>query len=98
MTGDRTDRSDPLLRLRAEMDDLNRRLLLVLQERAQLCRRVAAHKLAAGLPMVDPAREQQMLASLLAQPGDGFPAADLERILGAVFAASRAVVEGVGRR
>src|SRR5262245_53210596 len=90
---------DELLRLRAEMDAVNVRLAAVLHDRARLCRRIAAHKRAHGLPLADPAREQQMLDALLAQalqPGatGGFPPRDLEGILRAVFAASRRLVEG----
>jgi len=90
---------DELLRLRADMDAVNARLLAVLHDRARLCRRIAAHKRAHGLPLADPARERQMLDELLAdalRPGaaDGFPPRELEGILRAVFAASRRLVEG----
>lgn len=79
--------------LRAAMDVLNRRLVDVLHERARLCRRIGARKKADGAAAADPAREQQMLAALLGQaPADGFAPAELEPILRAVFAASRAVV------
>ncbi len=92
------DRMDPLLHLRAEMDDVNRRLCAVLHERARLCRRIAAHKRAAGLPLVDAAREQTMLQALLAAPADGFDAPSLEGILRSVFTASRAIVAGEPNR
>jgi|KBSSwiStaDraftv2_1062776.scaffolds.fasta_scaffold710927_2 chorismate mutase len=90
---------DELLRLRAEMDAVNARLAAVLHDRARLCRRIAAHKRAHGLPLADPARERQMLEALLAgalQPGTagGFAPRELEGILRAVFAASRRLVEG----
>lgn len=85
---------DPeLLRLRAAMDAINARLVAVLHERAALCRRIGACKRARGLPGPDPAREQQMLATMLQQvPPDGFPPDDLAAILRAVFAASRRLV------
>lgn len=80
--------------LRAAMDVLNRRLVDVLHERARLCRRIGAVKRRAGQPAVDPNREGDMLASLLAVPAaGGFPEASLAAILQAVFAASREVVE-----
>ena len=79
--------------LRAAMDVLNRRLVDVLHERARLCRRIARCKRANGRPAADPAREQAMLESLLAQPAaDGFPPESLAVILRAVFTASREVV------
>lgn len=79
--------------LRAAMDVLNRRLVDVLHERARLCRRIGALKKVHGQAAADPTRERQMLAALLG-PGatDGFAPAELEPILRAVFAASRAVV------
>lgn len=85
--------TEELQRLRAEMDAINRELLAVLQRRAGLVRRIATHKRAAGLPLVDAEREQQMLAELLAAAGDGYEPAALQRILEAVFAASRELVQ-----
>jgi chorismate mutase len=78
--------------LRAQMDALNTRLRDVLQERARLAGRIADHKHAAGLPMVDAPREDAMLARLLKDSGEGFDRATLEVLLRSVFAASRALV------
>lgn len=78
------------------MDALNAELCQVLHRRARLCRAIAVHKAAAGLPAVDAAREQSMLRELAAAPEGGFAPAALERILGAVFAESRAIVERGG--
>lgn len=85
--------SSELDALRAAMDVLNRRLVDVLHERARLCRRIGALKKEHGHAAADPTREQQMLAALL-EPvaADGFAPTELEPILRAVFAASRAVV------
>jgi chorismate mutase len=71
------------------MDAVNERLLAVLQERARLVLRIAAHKRRLRLPIADPEREQAMLAVLLRVPGAGFPPVALERLLRAVFAESR---------
>lgn len=86
---------DPeLQRHRAAMDAVNGRLAAALHERARLCRTIGAWKRAHGVPAADPAREQAMLAALLAAaPADGLPRAELAAILTAVFAASRRVVE-----
>lgn len=83
---------DELRRLRTEMDAVNERLQQCLQERAQLCARIASHKRVRGLAAVDPARERAMLAHVLASPGEGFDAAALVRIWTAVLAESRAIV------
>jgi chorismate mutase len=84
-----------LARLRARMDDVNRRLVDALHERARLCRTIGAWKRERGLPAVDAAREQAMLAAMLAAPpADGFSREQLEAVLREVFAASRALVSG----
>lgn len=88
-----TAADDELDRLRAEMDAVNERLQSVLQERARLCARIAAWKKGRGLPAVDPAREEAMLARVLATAGPGFDRAALRRIWTAVLAESRAIVE-----
>ena len=87
---------DPeLARLRARMDDVNRRLVAALHERARLCREIGAWKRRRGLPAVDKAREQAMLDAMLGEPpADGFSRGQLEAVLREVFAASRALVEG----
>lgn len=79
-----------LARLRAAMDVVNRRLAAVLHDRARLVRAIGLWKQQRGLPVVDPDREEAMLAELLQQvPAGGFPATALTRILRAVFDVSR---------
>lgn len=81
--------------MRKAMDAINQKLVAVLHDRARLCRAIGIWKRSQGLDPVDPAREAAMLEQLLRQrPDDGFPAAQLEVILRAVFAASRDVVTG----
>ncbi len=88
---------DELDQLRAAMDVCNRRLAAVLHDRARLVRQIAAWKRAHGVPIVDPAREQAMLAALLAAAqGDDYPPAALRTILSAVFAASRSLATDPG--
>ena len=91
---------DEVQQLRAAMDAVNSVLVLVLHQRAQMCRRIAACKVRLGLPLVDEARERAMLEAMLREdPGhdEGFPPAALERIVRAVLAESRALVEEAGR-
>ncbi len=83
-----------LQQLRAEMDTVNQRLVLVLHERARLCRAIGAWKRAHQVAAVDPEREQTMLAALLRDlPEHGFSHDALAAVLREVFAASRALVE-----
>lgn len=88
--------ADPELELlRKQMDDVNRRLVDALHERANVARRIGVHKRAAGLASIDPARELQMRRSLLQDlPADGFSEPALTAILDAVFEQSRRLVQG----
>jgi chorismate mutase len=87
---------DELTLLRGEMDELNRRLVAALHERAALCRRIAAAKRRLSLPAVDAARETAMMTALVASvPGDGFAVAALANVLQVVFAESRALVTAI---
>jgi chorismate mutase len=91
---------DEVERLRAEIDRVNAALVGALQQRARLCRLIAQQKRQLGWPMVDAARESAMLEAMLhrgAADADGFPTAALKRIVRAVLAESRALVESVGR-
>ncbi|MBX3462478.1 MAG: chorismate mutase [Planctomycetes bacterium] len=83
---------EQLARWRAAMDVCNLRLAAVLHERARLVHTIGAWKHARGLPAVDPAREAEMLARILAAaPADGCPAACLREVFAAVFAAGRQI-------
>ncbi len=88
---------DPTLaQLRHDIDALNARLVELLHERGRLCRAIGAWKAHHGLAAADPQREDAMLAALLQDvPADGYSRAQLEAILRAVFAASRARVAGM---
>jgi chorismate mutase len=86
------DPHQQLLALRRRMDAMNLRLLAALQERARLCHEIAQHKIAHGMVLRDPAREDEMLQSLLREPGPGFDREALTAILQAVFDASRGLV------
>lgn len=87
------DPTAELQRLRADMDALNLSLRTLLQARASLCRRIAAHKREHGLPLVDAAREASMLMQLVRDPGEGYSDEALARIFSCVLAESRAIVE-----
>lgn len=85
---------DPQLQaLRAAVDDCNRRLFVLLQERAKLAATIGIHKRRHGLPAIDPRREQAMAAALAQAPPAGpLDAAALQRILEAVLLETRRLV------
>ena len=76
-------RSDDLYlaTLRAEIDDLDARIVDLLHERAARVRAVGARKRALGLPALDPARERAMAVRLAAPRERGLGQRDLARIL-----------------
>jgi chorismate mutase len=58
------DAGDPLAALaqcRSEIEDVDRRLIALLAERVALGRRTALLKRAAGLPILDPQREAEVI-------------------------------------
>ncbi len=75
--------------LRAEMDVVNRDLCDALQRRARLVQKIARHKRALGLPMIDTARERSMLDALLQAPGEGFGRDELARVFTQLLACYR---------
>ncbi|MFM1871758.1 MAG: Chorismate mutase type [Planctomycetota bacterium] len=85
---------DPELQaLRAAVDDCNRRLFALLQERAALAGAIGVHKRRHGLPAIDPQREQAMASALAAAPPAGpLDARALQRILDAVLLETRRLV------
>jgi chorismate mutase len=85
-----------LSRLRAEVDLANLEIHAALQRRARLCRAIARHKRAMGLPKADPQREQAMLAALPEPGAEGYPADANQRIWRAILQESRRIVEAGG--
>jgi chorismate mutase len=76
------------------MDAVNQSLVVALHERARVCRSIGLWKREHGVPAIDAAREEQMLAAMLRDlPDGGFSREQLTTILRAVFAASREVVQ-----
>lgn len=74
--------------LREELDSLDRRLVLLLKERADVIDRVIQRKAASGLGPVDVEREQAMLTSIAARAEEVGLDPDLARqILTAVIEA-----------
>jgi chorismate mutase len=82
--------STELLAIREAIGDVDRRLVALLAERMQLAKEVAVAKRAAGVPMVDPAREAQVVrhAGELARDA-GLPDDDVRRIFWQIVDLSR---------
>lgn len=74
--------------LRAQITEVNERLLALLNERMKLASEVREVKLERGLPLYDPAREERMLAELVAENPGPMNAAQLTAIFRQVFAVS----------
>ena len=51
---------EQLSTFRRELDDLDERLMVLLAERFEICRRVAAYKARTGTPMMQPRRVAQV--------------------------------------
>ncbi|MGE0144049.1 MAG: chorismate mutase [Planctomycetota bacterium] len=79
-----------LTALRAEIDDVDRRIVALLDRRAHLVRALAPRKSALRLPAVDRERERAMHPTFESRPIDGLAARDL--------AALRAAARRVYRR
>jgi chorismate mutase/prephenate dehydratase len=83
--------SDPLRELRQRIDDLDRRLLDLLVERAQAARAIGAVKSETGTGPLDPGRERGVLDALLARNAGRFPPEALVAIFREIISASRAL-------
>lgn len=69
----------PLAEHRARIDELDRRIVALLNERAQVVRQIGRLKREAGLPLTAPAREQEVLRNVTAG-AEALPADSLRRI------------------
>lgn len=83
--------ADPveLERLRAAIDELDERLLEVLNARIECARQIGELKASAGAPVFVAPREKQVLRKILARNSGPFPSENLLRIYREVFSASR---------
>ncbi|MBI5852831.1 MAG: chorismate mutase [Planctomycetes bacterium] len=94
-------RSDPrsdlrIAALRAEVDDLDERIVAALHRRAGLVRAIALRKRELGLAALDPAREHEMAAMLAVPVRDGVPAHDMRRILAFAMRTFRRIASSPG--
>jgi chorismate mutase/prephenate dehydratase len=83
--------TDPLGDLRRRIDELDRRLLDLLVERAETARAIGAIKTESGSTTLDPGRERAVLDGLLARNAGRFPPEALVAVFREIISASRAL-------
>jgi chorismate mutase/prephenate dehydratase len=92
MTDRRPDDSPELRRLRKRIDALDRRIVALLNERAELGREVGRAKLAAGRRAIaDPDREREVLLRVTMANTGPLPQADLLAVYRRLIAATKAL-------
>ena len=90
--GGRATVSPELVRLRAEIDELDRRIVALLNERAELTRAVLREKVALGRRAIrDREREREVLLRVSISNAGPMPQADLLAIYRRLIAAARAL-------
>jgi chorismate mutase/prephenate dehydratase len=88
----RVDESPELRRLRRRIDALDRRIVAILNERAELGREVGREKTAAGIRAIrDVEREREVLLRVTMANTGPIPQADLLAIYRRLIAATRAL-------
>ena len=79
-----------LVRLREEIEAIDRELVALIARRVALAREAGVVKRAAGMPVVDPAREQAVLARAVDHARDaGLPEDELRELMHRVVTLSR---------
>ena len=78
-----------LSQIRLELDDIDRQLVRLFEERMLLSRQVAQYKIAKGLPVLDAQRERQVIQSRRALLKDAHWADGVEAVFEAIMAQSR---------
>ena len=85
---------DELRDCRNAIEVVDRRLVELLSQRVELGLRAADAKRAAGLPLVDPAREAEVLRTVVTAANEhGLPADPVERIFEQIIELSRRAQE-----
>ncbi|AEB10882.1 bifunctional 3-deoxy-7-phosphoheptulonate synthase/chorismate mutase [Marinithermus hydrothermalis] len=74
--------------LRREIDRINREILRLLSERGRIASEIGRIQTELGLPHYDPAREEEMLAYLVAENPGPFPASTIKNLFKEIFRAS----------
>lgn len=82
-----------LEQLRGQIDEIDRQLVRLFEQRMHTVLRVAAYKRQAGLPVLHPGREQQVLDKCVSLLEDPSLAEDVTAWMQATMAVSRAAQE-----
>lgn len=86
-----TDAAAELARLRAAIDRVDRALLELLNERAELGRSIGALKERSGMPVYSAARERDVLAGLVGNNRGPFPSSAIEPVFREIISATRSL-------
>ena len=78
---------------RRRINEIDQRLLELINRRQETAKRIGGIKLASGLEVIDPAREQEVLRSLESQAGPHLSPQAIRAIYSEIISASRAVQE-----
>jgi chorismate mutase len=90
------DPQEELMDCRNAIEVVDRRIVALLAQRMALALRAASAKRAAGLPLVDPAREAEVIDRVVAEGrSHGLPADGVEKVFERIVAMSRRVQEDV---
>ena len=89
---DRDDKGrDPKGALRGEIDRVDREILRLLEERADIAERIGAVKEASGEALLDPARERDLLERVEREAKGKIPRSGIRAVFREIVSASRAV-------
>lgn len=78
---------------RAAIDQVDREIVRLFEERMMLCRDVAKYKIAHGMQVLDRSREEIVLASRVSMLQDGYWAPGVRKLFEEIMALSRAEQE-----
>jgi monofunctional chorismate mutase len=80
---------------RNKIDEIDTKIIGLLRQRASLSRKIGAIKSAAGLPIVDPDREDAVIRRLLAESKGELSRESIMRIYGEILAESQRIQLGI---
>jgi 3-deoxy-7-phosphoheptulonate synthase/chorismate mutase len=92
------DKLDKISELRREIDQNNRALLRVLEQRGRLIHHVRVAKEQLGLPLYDPQRQQEMIEGLVADNQGPYPDWAVRKVFNEIHHVSVALMEDRGER
>jgi chorismate mutase len=88
-----TDAKDQLLTLRGEIDAVDRQIIRLLNQRASIAEKIGDVKSAAGLPVVELSREQEVVSKMVGLNEGPLPNASVQAIYERVMLEMRRIQE-----